>query len=119
MGFELNWKEFRDAMKLRYDWPVDDIPSNCLCGDIFTVMICKRGKFVTQRHNELRDLKAELLIMVYSDVKIEPVVQEISGEQLGRGSNRTPDARLDIHACGFWENKRSAFFDVRLIRIGT
>ena len=114
MGFNLNKREFRDAIKLRYDWPVDDIPSTCVCGDIFTVdhaMICKRGGFVTQRHNELRDLEADLLSMVCSDVEIEPVLQDISGEQLGRGSNRAPDARLDIHARGFWENQRSAFFD--------
>ena len=117
MGFNLNKREFRDAIKLRYDWPVDDIPSTCVCGDIFTVdhaMICKRGGFITQRHNELRDLEADLLNMVCSDVEIEPVLQEISGEQLGRGSNRAPDARLDIHARGFWENQRSAFFDVRV-----
>ena len=117
MGFNLNKREFRDAIKLRYDWPVDDIPSTCVCGDAFTVdhaMICKRGEFVTQRHNELRDLEAELLNMVCTDVEIEPVLQDISGEQLGRGSNRAPDARLDIHARGFWENQRSAFFDVRV-----
>jgi len=50
-------------------------------------MICKRGGFVTQCHNELRDLEAELLNMVCTDVEIEPVLQDISGEQLGRGSN--------------------------------
>ena len=117
MGFNLNKREFRDAIKLRYDWPVDDILSTCVCDDTFTVdhaMICKRGGFVTQRHNELRDLEAELLNMVCTDVEIEPVLQDISGEQLGRGSNRAPDARLDIHARGFWENQRSAFFDVRV-----
>ena len=117
MGFNLNKREFRDAIKLRYDWPVDDIPSTCVCGDIFTVdhaMICKRGGFITQRHNEMRDLEPDLLSMVCSDVEIEPVLQDISGEQLGRGSNRAPDARLDIHARGFWENQRSAFFDVRV-----
>ena len=63
---------------------------------------------------ELRDLEAELLNMVCTDVEIEPVLQDISGGQLGRGSNRAPDARLDIHARGFWENQRSAFFDVRV-----
>ena len=52
--------------------------------------------------------------MVCSDVEVESVLQDISGEQLGRGSNRAPDARLDIHARGFWENQRSAFFDVRV-----
>ena len=48
-----------------------------------------------------------------SDVEIEPVFQGISGEQLGRGS-KAQDARLDIHARGFWENQRSAFFNVRV-----
>ena len=108
MGFNLKKREFRDAIKLRYDWPVDDIPSTCVCGGAVTVdhaMICKRGGFITQCHNELRDLEAELLNMVCTDVEIEPVLQDISGEQLGRGSNRAPDARLDIHARGFWENQ--------------
>ena len=77
-------------------------------------MICKRGGFVSQRHNELRDLEADLLSIVCSDVEIEPILQDISGEQLGRGSNRAPDAKLDIHARGFWETQRSAFFDVRV-----
>ena len=27
LGFNLNKREFRDAVKLRYDWPVEDIPS--------------------------------------------------------------------------------------------
>ena len=37
LGFNLNKREFRDAIKLLYDWPVDDIPSTCVCGDTFTV----------------------------------------------------------------------------------
>ena len=49
-----------------------------------------------------------------SDVEIEPVLQDIAGEQLGRGSNRAPDARLDIHVRGFWENQLSGFSDVRV-----
>ena len=96
-GFNLNKREFRDAVKLRYDWPIDDIPSVCVCGDTFTVdhaMICKRGGFVIMRHNELRDLEAELLNIVCSDVQVEPVLQDISGEQLNGGSNRAPDALL-------------------------
>ena len=117
LGFNLNKKEFRDAVKLRYDWPIDDLPSSCVCGEVFTVdhiMICKRVGFVIQRHNELRDLGAELLSTVCNDVEIEPVLQDITGEQLSRGSNTAQDARLDIHARGFWERQRSAFFDVRV-----
>ena len=117
LGFDLNTREFHDAVKLRYDWPVEDIPSTCACGEAFMIdhsMICKLGGFITQRHNELRDLKAEFLSMVCSDVEIEPVLQDISGEHLNRGSNKAQDARLDIHARGFWERHRSAFFDVRV-----
>ena len=29
-------------------------------------------------------------------------------------ANKTPDARLDIHARGFWQRQRSAFFNVRV-----
>ena len=77
-------------------------------------MICKRGGFVIQRHNELRDLEADLLSMVCSDVEVEPVLQDITEEQLSRGSNRAQDARLDIRARGFWDPQSSAFFDVRV-----
>ena len=73
-------------------------------GKAFTVdnsTICKLEGFVIQRHNELRDLEAELLSTVCSDAETEPVLLDISGEQLSRGSNKAQDARLDIHAHGF------------------
>ena len=73
-----------------------------------------RGGFVIQRHNELRDLQAEMLRMVCNGVETEPVLQDITGEELNRGANTASDARLDIVARGFWERQRSAFFDVRI-----
>ena len=117
MNFDLNKSEFRGAVKLGYDWDVPDMPSVCVCGDHFNVdqaMICKRGGFVIQRHNELRDLQAEMLRMVCNGVETEPVLQDITGEELNRGTNTAPDARVDIVARGFWERQRSAFFDVRI-----
>ena len=45
---------------------------------------------------------------------MESVLQEITGVMLPRGVNKAPDARLDIHARGFWDRQSSAFFDVRL-----
>jgi len=33
MDFDLNKREFRDAIKLRYDWEITDSPSVCVCGD--------------------------------------------------------------------------------------
>ena len=55
--------------------------------------------------------------MFCNGVTIEPVLQDISGEQLGMGSNIAMDARLDIHARGFWEPQRAAFFDVRVLTL--
>ena len=37
LGFNLNKREFRGAVKLRYDLPVEEIPSTCACGKAFTV----------------------------------------------------------------------------------
>ena len=117
MDLNLNKRKFRDALNLRYDWPFKDNPTGCACGDLFNIdhaMICKKGGFIVQRHNELRDLEAELLNIVCNDVQIEPALQEINGEVLNSGSNKSQDARLDVHARGFWERQRSAFFDVRV-----
>ena len=88
-----------------------------MCGGVFDVdyaIVYRRGGFIFQRHNELRDLKGEMLKMVCNDVQIEPVLQEINGEVLTPGKNRAADARLDIHARGFWERQGSAFSDVRV-----
>ena len=96
LGFNLNKREFCDAIKLRYDWPIEDIPTPCVCGDIFSVdhsMVCKKGGFIIQRHNELSDLKADLLSMVCNDVEIEPQLQDVTGEQLSSGSNLAKEAR--------------------------
>ena len=84
-----------------------------MCGDRFSVdhaMICKRGGFIIQRHNELRDLEADLLNLVCNDVETEPVLQEITGETLNNGANLA----CDIHARGFWERQKSTFFDIRV-----
>ena len=105
MDFTLNKREFKDAIHLRYDWQISDTPSTCACGDVFYVdhaMICRRGGFIIQRHNELRDLEAEMLKMVCNDNQIEPVLQEINGEVLTPGTNSgAADTRLDISSCSW------------------
>ena len=35
-GFVLNKGEFRDAISLRYDTPIRNLPSHCPCGQKFT-----------------------------------------------------------------------------------
>ena len=93
MNFNLNKREFRDAIKLRYDWEI--LPAMCTCGDLFTIdhaMVYRHGGLIIQRQNEIRDLEAEMLRMVCTEVEIEPVLQEITGEELNSGANRAPDA---------------------------
>ena len=51
-------------------------------------MIFKRGRFVVQQHNGLRDLEAELLNTICSDFEVEPLLQDISIEQLNRGTKK-------------------------------
>ena len=117
MNFSLNKREFRDAIKLRYGWEFNDLPTVCVGGDLFDAehaLICTRGGYIIQRHNEIRDFEAEILQAVCTDVEVEPVLQEVTGEVLPRGANNTPDARLDIRARGFWAREQSAFFDVRV-----
>ena len=68
-------------------------------------MIWRQGGFIIQWH------EAETLNVVCHNVKVQPVLQEITGEDLTRCSN-APDARLDIHAPGFWAGHGFSFFDV-------
>ena len=45
-GLALNKQEFRDSLRMRYDLPLVDLPSHCVCGDKFTVghaLSCKKG----------------------------------------------------------------------------
>ena len=94
------------------------MPTVCVCGDPFNVdhMTCagRHGGFIIQRHNELRDLEAVMLNIVCHSLKIEPVLQDVTRETLPNGTNKAPDARVDIHARGFWARQSSAFFHVRV-----
>ena len=102
---------------MRCGWEFNDIPTVCVCGDLFDAdhaMIFMCGGYIIQPHNEIRDLKSEILQAVCTEVEMEPVLQEVTGEVLSRGSNKAPDARLDIRARGFWEREQSALFDIRV-----
>ena len=106
-GFTLHKGAFHDALALRYDWQPSRCPSNCACGTKFTVdhsLSCPKGGFPSIRHNEIRDLTANLLTEICHNVCIEPDLQPITGEVLtctGATSNTQDGARLDIPANGF------------------
>ena len=113
LGFSLSKAEFWDAVRLRYGLPLKRLPSHCGCSQSYNVqhaLSCKKGGFVTLRHNELRDNIAEILQEVTHNVTIESCLQP--GEVI-RG-NVSDEARSDISAREFWSRGQRAFFDIRV-----
>ena len=118
-GFSLHKNAFRDAIALRYGWTPLNIPTQCACGASFSVqhaLSCPKGGFPTLRHNEVRDLTAQLMTEVSHSVCIEPHLQPLTGEALDGASAIVSDgARLDVAADGFWGGRyERAFFDIRV-----
>ena len=113
-GFALNKSEFQDAINLRYDKTLKNLPSKCVCEKPFTLthaMNCQRGGFVINRHDKMRNFEANLLNQVCTD---EPPLQPTNGHSFTRSANTQRDARLDVRAKGFWRESQNAFFDVRI-----
>ena len=55
-GFEFSKQQFWEYICLRYGWEISKLPTTCPCGNKFDIqhsMSCKKGGFVTIRHNEL------------------------------------------------------------------
>ena len=119
-GTVLHKGEFTDAVYIRYGWNLLNLPLKCACGvslDIQHALDCKLGGLRTIQHNEVRDVFAQCLREAgHSLVEVEPQLQELSGEKFEyQSANKAADARSDVKCCGFWSNKRQAFFDVKVV----
>ena len=116
-GFVLNKQMFHDAICLRYNFALKLVARTCVCGEDYTInhcLTCKKGGYVILRHNSLRDLIAEILDEVCSDVEVEPPLLPLTGEKLPKGSITSPGARLDVSARNLWSPLAKAFIDVRV-----
>ena len=92
-------------------------PPHVLVGSLYGWSLCDlqtRRFYYSTPQRAKRPRSWLFLSMVCSDVEIEPVLQDISGEHFNRGSNKAQDARLDIPTRGFQERHQPAFFDVRV-----
>ena len=70
-GFVLNQQEFQDAVALRYNFRIKGLSSLCACGKENSVdhaLVCMLGGYTMMRHNEVRNVEAELLREVCRDV---------------------------------------------------
>ena len=76
-----------------------------MCGSRFDVshaLSCKKGSFVTLRHNEIRNLISVALTEVCPDVLVLHI------------ANKSSESRLDISVTDFRIPGQRVFFDVRV-----
>ena len=122
-GLVLNKQEFRDSLRLRYNMPLSDLPSKCVCGEKYTVchaLSCKKGGFVAQRHDGVRNLLTSLIGKVCTNVEVEPQLQPLDNERFNlRSAVTSPEARLDFKAGGFWSRGVTTFFAVRVTHVNS
>ena len=78
------------------------IELECICGASFTVehaFTCPHGGYPSLRHNEIRDITAQLMSEVCPNVAIEPTLQPVTNERFfHRSANTESGARLDVRA---------------------
>ena len=117
-GFDLTKTEFRDGIALRYTWEAKNTPAIRQCGKDFSLthaQHCAKGGYTQLRHNEIRDVFANLMDDVCHDVQIEPKLQSLDGEIFSSNSTTNDDARLDIKANGLWGSRfNRTFFDMKI-----
>ena len=118
-GLGLNKQEFRDSLQTRYNLPLSGLSCCCcVCGERFYIihaLSCKKGSFVAQKDDGLRDLLISMLIIFYNNLEREANLQPLDNDRFNmRTANTSPEARLDITTGGFWPRAVTAFFDVRV-----
>ena len=74
----------------------------------------KKGGFVSLRHNRIRNITSILLKEVCKDVRVEPQLQQLTGEYLQHSTAAGNEVRLDISARGFWQAGQMVFLGVRV-----
>ena len=85
----LNKQEFRDLLRMRYNLPLEELPSSCTCGSAFSVnhaLSCKKGGFVAQRHDGIQDTSLEsvqhtryLGVTISDDLRWNRLVADLTG----------------------------------------
>ena len=72
------------------------------------------------RHNQLRDLVANMLKEGgCKDVKSEPLLLPLTGERFSqRSTNTSTEARADVSARGVWNTMDKTFLDIRVFHPG-
>lgn len=116
-GYHLTKQNFWDLIRFRYGWQLSRLPTTCECGSSFSVehaLSCKKGGFISLRHNEILNLTANLLSEICKEVCVEPTLLPLTGEEIDESRLTKDEARSDVCARGFWTSGQLAFLDVRV-----
>ena len=91
---------------------------HCACGmknSVDHALSCKKGGYVTFRHDVLVETEAELLREAKCrNVYIEPPLLPTSAQFHPKGTITADGARLDIVATGLYGKNEKTFMDVRI-----
>lgn len=90
----LTKSNFGISSKKRYKWDTDWRLINCEYGRKLTTdhaLVCKKGGFVTQCHNNIQGIIAEICY----DLKVEPQLQLLTSERLRK--KHTANTRNQSH----------------------
>ena len=63
--------------------PLSNLPSYCAGGEMFNVnhaLSCKKGGFIAQRHDTIRDLLPSHMSKVCRNLETEPLLQPLDNE---------------------------------------
>ena len=103
-GYYLTKQPFWDLVRMRYNWALSRLMPVCECGmklDLTRAFSCKKGGFLPLKHNHIRSTTASLLTEVCKDVRVEPLLQQLTGESLQNHTARGNETELDICARAF------------------
>ena len=105
-------QKFRDALAIRYHKPLFNLPTKCdgcdASSSLDYFLICRRGGFVVQHHNEIRDAIGDLVALAWGQVRYETVVVEAVDQQ-----GETLIA--DLCVCGVWLPQAEVLFDIHVV----
>ena len=122
LGFELSKQEFTDAVALRYEFTIPDLPSQCQCGKPNSAdhaLSCPLGGYSILRHNEVRDCLAEVAKHAgMAAVETERHLLPVGTFPLPLTANHAPDARMDVFCLGLWGKLQKSYIDVRIFHPG-
>ena len=75
---------------------------------------CKKGGFISIRHNEIRNMITRLLKEVYKDIRAEPQLQHLTGKTHQSSTFTRTEVHLDICARDFFNPKAERYVNQKI-----